>query len=280
MKEINIEEIIGAISNMVKESNFDLNIDVKDALIKFEKNEQSPIGKNILNQIIENQEIARLEQVPICQDTGFAVFYLELGQDVHVVGGNLNEAINEGVRRGYEEGYLRKSIVRHPFQRINTGDNTPAIIYVEIVDGENLKIKMAAKGGGSENMSFIKMLKPSDGIEGAKDFIIECVKIAGPNPCPPIIVGVGIGGTFEKAAYLAKKSLFRDIDHRNKLLDIALLEEELLTKINKTGIGPQGLGGNTTALDVHIEIFPTHIATLPVAVNINCHASRHKEVIL
>lgn len=280
MREIHIDKIIKAVSNMVKESNFDLGCDVKEALIKAAENERSPIGKNILHQIIENQDIARSEQVPICQDTGFAVFYLELGQDVHVVGGSLNEAINEGVRRGYKEGYLRKSIVEHPFKRINTGDNTPAIIYVEIVSGDNLKIKMAAKGGGSENMSFIKMLKPSDGIDGAKDFIIECVKIAGPNPCPPIIVGIGIGGTFDKAAYLSKKSLFRDIGQRNPLTDIAILEEELLLDINKTGIGPQGLGGSTTALDVHIEIYPTHIASLPVAVNINCHASRHKEALL
>ncbi len=280
MKEIHVEKIIKAVSNMAKESNFDLGIDVKKALLKSAEKEQSPIGKNILNQIIENQEIARSEEVPICQDTGFAVFYIELGQEVHIVGGNLNDAINEGVRKGYEEGYLRKSIVRHPFDRVNTNDNTPAIIYIEIVDGDNLKIKMTAKGGGSENMSFIKMLKPSDGIEGAKDFIIDCVRTAGPNPCPPIIVGIGIGGTFEKAAYLAKKSLFREVGQRNQLEDIATLEEELLVKINKTGIGPQGLGGNTTALDVHIEIFPTHIASLPVAVNINCHASRHKEVIL
>jgi len=280
VRDIHVDEIISSVSEMVKKANYDLGKDVERALQKSLENEKSPIGKNILCQLLTNEQIARDEEVPMCQDTGFAVFILELGQEVHIVGGNLNEAINEGVRRGYEEGYLRKSMVDHPFRRKNTGDNTPAIIYIEIVEGDNLKIKMAAKGGGSENMSFISMLKPSDGLEGAKKFIIDCVRTAGANPCPPTIVGVGIGGTFEKAAYLAKKSLFRNIGNRNELKDIALLEEELLVSINNLGIGPQGFGGSTTALDVHIEIYPTHIATLPVAVNLNCHASRHKEVIL
>ncbi|MGD9677567.1 MAG: fumarate hydratase [Vulcanibacillus sp.] len=280
MKDIHVNQIISSVSEMVKKANYDLGEDVEKALQRSLENEKSEIGKSIINQLLTNEQIARDEEVPMCQDTGFAVFIIELGQEVHIVGGNLNEAINEGVRRGYEEGYLRKSIVDHPFIRKNTGDNTPAIIHIEMVDGDNLKIKMAAKGGGSENMSFISMLKPSDGVEGAKKFIIDCVRTAGANPCPPTIVGVGIGGTFEKAAYLAKKSLFRVIGNRNEHKDIALLEEELLVSINNLGIGPQGFGGSTTALDVHIEIYPTHIATLPVAVNLNCHASRHKEVIL
>ncbi|WP_141705317.1 fumarate hydratase [Vulcanibacillus modesticaldus] len=280
MREIHIDRIVDAVSKMVQTANFDLGGDVENAFKQALNKEESPTGRDVLNQLLENVEIARTERVPICQDTGFAVFIVELGQDVHIVGGNLNDAINEGVRRGYKEGYLRKSIVGHPLERKNTGDNTPAIIHIELVEGDQLKIHMSAKGGGSENMSFLKMLKPSDGVEGVKDFIIECVKTAGPNPCPPIVVGVGIGGTFEKAAYLAKKSLFREIGKRSKLPEIAELEEELLEKINKLGIGPQGMGGRTTALDVHIEIYPAHIASLPVAVNINCHAGRHKEVIL
>ncbi|KXG44963.1 fumarate hydratase [Tepidibacillus decaturensis] len=265
---------------MVQTANFDLGEDVENAFKQALKTEESQTGKDVLNQLLENVSIARNERVPICQDTGFAVFIVELGQDAHIVGGNLNDAINEGVRRGYKDGYLRKSIVGHPLERKNTGDNTPAVIHIEIVDGDQVKIHMAAKGGGSENMSFVKMMKPSDGVEGVKDFIVECVKTAGPNPCPPIVVGVGIGGTFEKAAYLAKKSLFRELGKRSHLEDIAQLEEELLGRINKLGIGPQGLGGRTTALDVHIEIYPAHIASLPVAVNINCHAGRHKEVVL
>ena len=280
LREIHVDQIIEAVTQMVQEANYNIGKDVEDAFKQALATEESPTGKDVLQQLLENVEIARTEQVPICQDTGFAVFIIELGQDVHIVGGSLTEAINEGVRRGYLAGYLRKSIVAHPLERKNTGDNTPAIIHLELVAGEKIKIHMAAKGGGSENMSFVKMLKPSDGVEGVKDFVIECVKTAGPNPCPPIVVGVGIGGTFEKAAYLAKKSLFRDLGRRSELADIAELEEELLEKVNKLGIGPQGLGGRTTALDVHVEIYPAHIASLPVAVNINCHAGRHKEVIL
>ncbi|TCS83575.1 fumarate hydratase [Tepidibacillus fermentans] len=280
MREIHVDQIIDAVAEMVQEANYDLGQDVENAIKNALNTEESQTGKDVLNQLLQNYEIARTERVPICQDTGFAVFIVELGQDVHVVGGNLNDAINEGVRRGYRDGYLRKSIVGHPLERKNTGDNTPAVIHVEIVDGDQMKIHMAAKGGGSENMSFVKMMKPSDGVEGVKEFIIDCVRQAGPNPCPPIVVGVGIGGTFEKAAYLAKKSLFREVGKRSHLEDIAQLEEELLEKINKLGIGPQGLGGRTTALDLHIEIYPAHIASLPVAVNINCHASRHKEVVL
>ena len=280
LREIHVDQVIEAVTQMVQEANYNIGKDVEDAFKQALATEESPTGKDVLQQLLENVEIARTEQVPICQDTGFAVFIIELGQDVHIVGGSLTEAINEGVRRGYLAGYLRKSIVAHPLERKNTGDNTPAIIHLELVAGEKIKIHMAAKGGGSENMSFVKMLKPSDGVEGVKDFVIECVKTAGPNPCPPIVVGVGIGGTFEKAAYLAKKSLFRDLGRRSELADIAELEEELLEKVNKLGIGPQGLGGRTTALDVHVEIYPAHIASLPVAVNINCHAGRHKEVIL
>lgn len=280
MREIHVKNIVNVVTKMVQTANFDLGEDVENALKKSLETEESQTGKDVLNQLLQNVEIARNERVPICQDTGFAVFIVELGQDVHIVGGNLNDAINEGVRRGYKDGFLRKSIVSHPLERKNTGDNTPAIIHIELVEGDQIKIHMAAKGGGSENMSFVKMMKPSDGVEGVKDFILECVKTAGPNPCPPIVVGVGIGGTFEKAAYLAKKSLFRDVGKRSELEDIAQLEEEMLEKINKLGIGPQGMGGRTTALDIHIEIYPAHIASLPVAVNINCHAGRHKEVVL
>ncbi len=280
MREIHIDKIIDAVTQMVQNANYDLGEDVENAFKAALKTEESQTGKDVLNQLLENVEIARTERVPICQDTGFAVFIVELGQDVHISGGSLYEAINEGVRRGYKDGFLRKSIVGHPLDRKNTGDNTPAIVHIEMVEGEQLKIHMAAKGGGSENMSFIKMMKPADGVEGVKDFILECIRTAGPNPCPPIVVGVGIGGTFEKAAYLAKKSLFREVGERSTLEDIAALENEMLEKINKLGIGPQGLGGRTTALDIHIEIHPAHIASLPVAVNINCHAGRHKDAVL
>lgn len=244
------------------------------------KRETSSIGRDIIQQLIMNANIASTEQVPICQDTGFTVVFVELGQDVHIVGGDFCEAINEGVRKGYAEGYLRNSIVSHPILRKNTGDNTPAVIHTKIVPGDNLRLIVAPKGGGSENMSAVKMLKPSDGIEGIKKFVVEVVRAAGPNPCPPVIVGVGIGGTFEKAAQLSKEALLRNLGEKSKYQDIARLEEDLCKEINKLGIGPQGLGGRTTALAVHVEIFATHIASLPVAVNINCHAARHKEAIL
>jgi len=216
----------------------------------------------------------------MCQDTGFAVVFLEIGQEVSVTGGNLYDAVNEGVRKGYTEGYLRKSIVDHPLSRKNTGDNTPAVIHTKIVDGESIRITVAPKGGGSENMSAIRMLKPAEGIEGVKKFIVDTIKAAGPNPCPPIVVGVGIGGTFEKSASLAKEALLRELGKPSEIPDIASLEKDLLDDINNLGIGPQGLGGRTTALAVHVEIYPCHIASLPVAVNINCHAARHKEAIL
>jgi len=249
-------------------------------LQKAYEQEISVDGKEIIQQLLMNAEIAREDRIPICQDTGFAVVFVELGQDVRIVGGDFYKAINDGVRKGYTEGYLRKSIVSHPLERKNTGDNTPAVIHTKIVPGENLRLIVAPKGGGSENMSAVKMLKPSEGVEGLKKFVIEVVKAAGPNPCPPVVVGVGVGGTFEKAAQLSKEALLRDLGKKSGYSDIAELEEELLEEINRLGIGPQGLGGKITALAVHIEIYPTHIASLPVAVNINCHAARHKEAVL
>lgn len=279
MRTIKSETITKEVARLCQEANFFLGEDVTQAFDRALEIEESEIGREILEQLKENAEIARTEQVPMCQDTGYVVIFLEVGQDLKI-DGNLEEAIEEGVRLGYAEGYLRKSIVKHPFKRENTGDNTPPVIHTRLVPGDELKITVAPKGGGSENMSQIKMLKPTDGKEGVIDFVVECVKEAGANPCPPIIVGVGIGGTFEKAAYLAKKSLLRDVGDKHPDTEIAELEETLLEKINKLGIGPQGLGGVTTALDVNIEIYPCHIAGLPVAVNLNCHAARHKEVIL
>ena len=277
MREIHISEIINTVKELCIEANYYLSNDVKRALCNAKENETWPLAENILDQIILNSDIAKNENMPICQDTGMACIFIDIGQDVHIVGGLLDDAINEGVRRGYEEGFLRKSVVKDPINRINTKDNTPAIIYYNMVAGDKIKITVAPKGFGSENMSRIKMLKPSDGLQGVKDFIIETVKLAGPNPCPPIVIGVGIGGTFDKAAYLAKKALIRPLDKRNEDKFYSDLEEELLANINKLGIGPQGFGGKTTALGLNIETYPTHIAGLPVAVNINCHATRHKE---
>ncbi|MGL5380746.1 fumarate hydratase [Clostridium sp.] len=277
MREIHISEIVNVVKELCIESNYYLSKDIKDALLISEEKETWPIAKDVLNQIIDNANIAKNEEMPMCQDTGMACVFVELGQDVHIVGGLLEEAINEGVRRGYDEGFLRKSVVKDPIDRVNTKDNTPAVIYYDVVAGDKLKITVAPKGFGSENMSKIKMLKPSDGIEGVKEFIIEVVKAAGPNPCPPMIVGVGIGGTFDKVAYLAKKALIRPINTSNSKEYYAELEREMLDKINELGIGPQGFGGMTTALGLNIETYPTHIAGLPVAVNINCHATRHKE---
>ena len=277
MREIHISEIINTVKELCIESNCYLSNDVKEALNNAKENETWPLAENVLDQLILNSNIAQNENMPICQDTGMACIFIEIGQEVHIVGGALEDAINEGVRRGYDEGFLRKSVVKDPINRVNTKDNTPAIIYYDIVPGNKLKITVAPKGFGSENMSRIKMLKPSDGLQGVKDFIIETVKLAGPNPCPPIIIGVGIGGTFDKAAYLAKKALIRPVNKRNDEKFYGDLEEELLETINKLGIGPQGFGGKTTALGINIETYPTHIAGLPVAVNINCHATRHKE---
>lgn len=278
MKEIHVSEITKAVRNLCIEANYFLSEDIKQKLEEACNKEDWPFAKEILEKILENADIAKKENMPICQDTGMTCVFIEMGQDVHIVGGSLENAINEGVRQGYIDGYLRKSVVKDPLNRINTKDNTPAIINYEIVTGDELKITVSPKGFGSENMSKIKMLKPSDGIKGVKEFIIEAVKEAGPNPCPPIIVGVGIGGNFEKAAIMAKKSLLRPINERNSNPFYKELEEELLEKINSLGIGPQGFGGRTTALAVNIETYPTHIAGLPVAVNISCHVTRHKEI--
>ena len=280
MRQISAETIIDAVRKISIEASYDLGKDVIRAIERAKKYEESPVAKGILDQVLENAKIAKIDKAPMCQDTGFAVLFVELGQDVQVTGGDFYEALNEGVRRGYKDGYLRKSILSDPLERKNTGDNTPAVIHADIVPGDKIKITIAPKGGGSEYMSEVKMLKPADGLQGVKDFVIDRVRRSGGNPCPPIIAGVGIGGTFEKCAMLAKKALLREVGDRNPNKFYADLEVELLEKINKLGIGPQGLGGTTTALDVHIEVHPCHIASLPVAVNIQCHASRHKEIIL
>ncbi len=280
MREVNVSEITSAIAELCMDANFNLGEDVLNAFKSALENEPSPTGKNVLQELITNAEIARDEKVPMCQDTGFAVVFVELGQDVRLVGGNLYDAINEGVRKGYGEGYLRKSIVSDPIKRVNTKDNTPAIIHLDIVPGDKVKLTVAPKGGGSENMSAVKMLNPSDGARGVVDFVVDTVSKAGSNPCPPIVIGVGIGGTFEKVAYLAKKALLRELNQPNPDPFYAEMEKEILEKVNKLGIGPQGYGGRTTALSVAIETFPAHIASMPAAVNINCHAARHKERVL
>lgn len=279
MKEISAEDITSVIRRLCMEANSYLPDDIKGKIATCRMTETWNLAKNILGVIEENFSVAENDFVPICQDTGVACVFLEIGQDVHI-NGNLREAVDEGVRQGYTDGYLRKSVVKDPLDRVNTGDNTPAMLYTEIVPGDELKITVAPKGFGSENMSAIKMLKPSDGIDGVKKFILETVENAGPNPCPPIVVGVGIGGTFDKAALLAKKALMRSTDVRNEDKLYADLEEEMLEKINALGIGPQGVGGATTALAVNIEKMPTHIAGLPVAVNINCHVARHRSAVL
>ncbi|MBD3384959.1 fumarate hydratase [candidate division KSB1 bacterium] len=280
MREIQAGKITEKVAQLCFDANYQLGEDVGQALKNALSTEESPAGKAILSQLVENAEIAAEGVFPICQDTGFSVFFLELGQDVHIVGGGLNEAITEGVRKGYGEGYLRKSIVEDPLRRVNTKDNTPPIIWTDIVPGDALKITLAPKGGGSENMSEVAMLKPADGEDGVKNFVVDKVSRSGGNPCPPIVVGVGIGGTFEKVANLAKKALLRPIGSRNPDPYYADMEEVLLERVNNLGIGPQGLGGRTTALDVHVEVFPCHIASLPAAVNIQCHADRHKSVVL
>ncbi len=279
VREINTREISNAVKRLSIEANEQLGEDVLLGFQKALKNEVSPVGKEILTQLIENARLAREEQVPICQDTGLAVIFLEVGQEVHLVGGDLKEAVNQGVREGYGEGYLRKSSC-HPFTRANTGDNTPAVIYIDIVPGDQVRVMVVPKGGGSENMSRLFMLPPSAGLAGMKERVLETVKDAGPNPCPPTIIGVGIGGTFEQAALQAKKSLLRPLGSPNPDSELDDLEKELLTEINKLGIGPQGLGGRTTSLGVHIRLLPCHIASLPVAVNVQCHASRHKEAVI
>lgn len=278
MREIHVSEIIKAIRKLCIDANYYLSDDIKEKLEEAHNEEDWNIAKDILGKILTNAGIAKRENMPMCQDTGMTCVFIDLGQEVHIVGGNLEDAINEGVREGYDEGFLRKSVVKDPLNRVNTGDNTPAVIHYNIVPGEKIHITVSPKGFGSENMSKLKMLKPADGIEGVKAFVLQTVKEAGPNPCPPIIVGVGIGGTFEKAAAIAKRSLLRPVTQRNSDPFYAALEEELLQKVNALGIGPQGFGGRTTALCVNIETYPTHIAGLPVAVNISCHATRHAEI--
>lgn len=280
MRTVNVENITESVMEMCIEANHFLGADMQNALMRAAETEKSAVGRQILEQLQENLKIAGDDKIPICQDTGMAVVFLEIGQDVHIEGGSLEQAVQEGVRRGYTEGFLRKSVVKDPIYRENTNDNTPAVVYYEIVPGENIRITVAPKGFGSENMSRIFMLKPADGIEGVKEAVLTAVREAGPNACPPMVVGVGIGGTFEKCALLAKKALTREVDCRSEIPYVRDLEEELLEKINCLGIGPGGLGGKVTALAVNINTYPTHIAGLPVAVNICCHVNRHAVRIL
>lgn len=275
MREVSVNEITKNIKEMCIEANHFLSDDMKEVFEASMKKEESPLGRQILNQLEENLQIAGKDMIPICQDTGMAVIFIKVGQEVHVEGGSLTEAINEGVRQGYVEGYLRKSVVRDPIERVNTNDNTPAIIHYEIVEGDQIDITVAPKGFGSENMSRVFMLKPADGIEGVKEAILTAVRDAGPNACPPMVVGVGVGGTFEKCAMMAKLALTRNLSEESPVPYVRELEKEMLEKINCLGIGPAGLGGTVTALAVNIETYPTHIAGLPVAINICCHANRH-----
>jgi fumarate hydratase subunit alpha len=280
MRQINTEQITDTIEKLCIDANYNLGDDLISSLRGALEKEESPLGREVITQLLENAEIGKQEQVPVCQDTGFAIIFIEIGQDIMLTGGNLRDAVNEGVRRGYKNGLLRKSIVKNPIDRINTGDNTPAVIHTDIVPGDKLKITFDAKGGGCENMSRSAMLTPAQGREGVINFVVETVKTAGANPCPPIIVGVGLGGTFDYSTLLAKKAILRPVGSYNKDDTIAKLEIELLDKINKLGIGPQGLGGRITALAVQIETFPCHIASLPVAVNIECHSHRTKTVVI
>lgn len=280
MRTLNVSVLTDAVKTLCMEANYDLGDDVIRSLRMWKEKEESPTGREVLDKILENAGIAGKERVPLCQDTGFAVVFVEVGQDVHFTGGDFQEAIHEGVRRGYQEGYLRKSIVSDPIERKNTGDNTPAVIHTDIVPGEKVRVILAPKGGGSENMSEVRMMAPAAGIEGVKSFVVDRVRRSGANPCPPVIVGVGIGGTFEKCAQIAKRALLRPVGSRHPDPYYADLEEELLVMINRLGIGPQGFGGRCTALDVHVEVHPCHIASFPVSVNMQCHVSRHREVIL
>ena len=280
MRSVKTEEITRQIREMCIEANHFLSSDMKEVFDQAVKKEESPLGRQILNQLEENLKIAGEDMIPICQDTGMAVIFIKAGQEAHFEGGSLTDAVNEGVRQGYVDGYLRKSVVRDPIERENTKDNTPAIIHYEIVEGDQVDIAVAPKGFGSENMSRIFMLKPADGEEGIKKSVIQAVKDAGPNACPPMVVGVGLGGSFEKAAFLAKKALTRNLDTPSEKPHIAKLEKELLEEINQLGIGPGGLGGSTTALGLNIETYPTHIAGMPCAVNINCHVTRHKTEVI
>lgn len=280
MRTISTDEIIRNIKEMCIEANYYLSDDVKDKIVFGKEKEKSPLGKQILGQLEQNMSIAEEDKIPICQDTGMAVVFLKIGQNVHIEGMHLEDAVNEGIRQGYEEGYLRKSVVGDPIYRENTKDNTPGVIHYEIVAGDQVEITVAPKGFGSENMSRVCMLKPADGMEGVKEAVLETVRLAGPNACPPVVVGVGIGGTFEKCALLAKKALTRDLNVHNEIEYVREMEEDLLNKINKMGIGPAGLGGRITALGVNIETYPTHIAGLPVAINMCCHVNRHKKRII
>lgn len=280
MKELDVMEIEAAVAELCLPTNCVLNEDIRKALKQAKASEESAQGLEVLDSLLKNAEIAAEQSIPICQDTGMAVLFVEIGQDLHIVGGSLTEALNAGIRQGYTKGYLRKSVVADPFLRVNTGDNTPAVIHYDMVPGDKLKLTLAPKGFGSENMGALKMLKPADGVEGVLDFVEATVDKAGANPCPPVIVGVGIGGTMEKAALLAKKALLREVGSGHPEQFYAELEHKLLQRINNLGIGPQGYGGRTTALAVHIEVFPTHIAGLPVAVNLNCHAARHRTIVL
>jgi fumarate hydratase subunit alpha len=280
MREIHVSAITDAVKKLCIDANLDLEPDMLRAFDRALATERSPAGKQVLQILKDNAQMARTKLIPYCQDTGFVVCFVELGQDVHVTGGLLADAINTGVSQGYKEGYLRASIARSPFDRVNTGDNTPAVIHAEIVPGATLKIMVMAKGGGCENRSKYKMLTPADGPEGVKDWILECIKTAGPDACPPLIAGVGVGGTFEKAAILSKKALFREIGSPNPDPAVDAIEKEVLGRANRLGIGPQGYGGDTTAFAIHILTYPCHITSLPVAVTIECHAHRHKEVTL
>jgi fumarate hydratase subunit alpha len=281
VREIRTDLITETIARLCIESNYYLGEDVLETLRNYREEETSPVGREVLDQILENAKIAREEQMPLCQDCGLTVIFLELGQDVHIVGGDLYRAVAEGVRQGYQDGYLRKSMVDRPFStRTNTNDNTPPVIHTTVVPGEQLKIVVAPKGGGSENMSQLGMLKPADGRKGVVNFVVESVRKAGANPCPPIIVGVGVGGSAEKAMWLAKHSLLREVGQPSPDPEVAELEADILERVNRIGIGPQGFGGRTTALAVHAETYPCHIASMPVAVNIQCHSARHKEAVL
>ncbi len=281
MRDIESKEITKTVSRLFQEACYHLPEDVLDSLKQAREAEEAPVGREVLDRILENAEISAREKIPLCQDTGTAVVLLELGQEVHITGGDLYTAVNEGVRQGYDAGYLRKSMVRQPYSaRVNTRDNTPAIIYTDIVPGDRLKITVMPKGGGAENMSRLAMLRPAQGRQGVIDFVVNAVDEAGSNPCPPVIVGVGIGGTVEKTVMLAKRALLRKVGEPNPDADVAELEKEILQRVNNLGIGPQGFGGRTTALAVHAEVFPCHIASMPVAVNLQCHSARHKEAIL
>ena len=280
MRDIHVSAISDSVKKLCIDANLELEPDMRRAFERALATERSEAGKHVLRLLQNNADLAQTRRIPYCQDTGFVVCFVELGQDVHVTGGGLYDAINEGVRQGYTEGYLRASIVRSPFDRVNTGDNTPAVIHVDVVEGSLLRVLVMAKGGGCENRSKYKMLTPAEGVDGVKEWVLECVKTAGPDACPPLILGVGVGGTFEKAALLSKKALFREVGSRHPDPMLDALEQELLDRANRTGIGPQGYGGDTTAFGIHILTFPCHITSLPVAVTIECHAHRHKEVTL